>query len=140
MAMHCPQCLTEYRDGFVECVDCHVPLAFGLPPEESASEGYTLNGRRLELPLDVVTVPETSDGFAITLAKASLEDAGIDYVVLGDDPRHIPGFDPTPICRRTCAIQVTRECEAEARALMEPLQNPEAATDAEMKSAEQRDE
>jgi hypothetical protein len=38
MAMHCPQCLTEYRDGFSECSDCHVALAPGLPPAASSAE------------------------------------------------------------------------------------------------------
>ena len=29
--MFCPQCRVEYREGFVECSDCHIPLVDRLP-------------------------------------------------------------------------------------------------------------
>lgn len=29
---YCPQCGVEYRDGFLECADCHVALRAGTPP------------------------------------------------------------------------------------------------------------
>ena len=31
--MYCPQCRTEYRRGFTQCVDCEVELVPELPPE-----------------------------------------------------------------------------------------------------------
>lgn len=31
--MYCPQCGSEYREGFTTCVDCQVPLVESLPPE-----------------------------------------------------------------------------------------------------------
>src|SRR5262249_47890794 len=34
-SMYCPRCLTEYREGFAECVDCRIPLAAGPPPPPS---------------------------------------------------------------------------------------------------------
>ena len=79
----------------------------------------------------LVTVLETDDSFALTLAKSALEDAGIKYVVSGDDPNSLGGFPgnfgrgETPlgtVCSST--IQVTRASEREARALLEPLKNP----------------
>lgn len=84
----------------------------------------------------LVTVLETSDTFALALAKSALEDAGINYLVSGDDPRYFaihdgvvgaPGIGQTPLWKCSCQIQVARESEAEARALLEPLQNPPAA-------------
>ena len=30
--LHCPECLTEYREGAKECMDCGVPLQPGPPP------------------------------------------------------------------------------------------------------------
>jgi hypothetical protein len=40
---------------------------------------------------DLITVLEATDSFALTLAKSSLEDAGIEYVVSGDNPRYFAG-------------------------------------------------
>src|SRR5262249_22330175 len=34
--MYCPQCRVEYRDGFTECPDCHVPVLGGTSPPETA--------------------------------------------------------------------------------------------------------
>ena len=127
--MCCPRCLTEYRDGFIECADCRVPLAAGLPPEPAQ-----------RLALELVTVLETGDSFALTRAKASLEEAGINYLVSGDEPRYIAGFPgafgtgTTPMCNCSCRIQVAPECESEARALLEPLQKPDPACGIEAES------
>lgn len=83
--------------------------------------------------LDLVTVFHTEDEFALTLAKSTLEEAGIPYVVSGDYPGHDPeapgvyGTGVIPFGKCSGTIQVDRECEAEARALLEPLQRPAAA-------------
>jgi len=120
MAMHCPTCLTEYRDGFSECADCRVPLAPGLPPAPQA----------IEHTVELVTVLETSDPFQMNLAKATLEDAGIEYVVAGDDAaeRLLTGM---PVGAHTLQFQVEIAREAEARAALEPLENPEPVPEAE---------
>jgi hypothetical protein len=31
--MYCPQCGSEYREGFTTCADCQIPLVERLPPE-----------------------------------------------------------------------------------------------------------
>lgn len=135
--MYCPQCLTEYRDGFTECADCRVPLAAGLPPEpdiEPANRGA----------LQLVTVLGTSDTFALALARASLEDAGIDYVVACDEHGHHPMFPSAfpmgaaPICSCECRVQVAPEFESEARALLGPLEKPEPISEAEAESQPDR--
>lgn len=83
--------------------------------------------------LVLVTVLETKDGFALNLATSTLENAGIQYVVSGDDPRYFPicdgvvgapGIGQIPLWNCSCQIRVAQESEAEARALLEPLQNP----------------
>jgi len=109
--MYCPQCLAEYREEFTECADCHVPLAAGPLPQPT------------RLPdVEFVTVLETRDPVALNLAKASLEEAGIEYLMASGESAvalmglaYYPGF---------CQIQVAREDEEEARALLEPLQEP----------------
>jgi hypothetical protein len=114
--MYCARCLTEYRDGFADCADCQIPLEVGLPPQPGEAP-----------PVELVTVLETSDPFALNLAKASLEDAGIEYVAGGGDPSGLAGMigivmkAPGGGC---CEIQVARERESEARALLEPLRHP----------------
>ena len=35
---YCPQCLTEYVEGAVECMDCRVALRPGAPPPPTPSE------------------------------------------------------------------------------------------------------
>ena len=130
MPMHCPQCLTEYRDGLIECADCRVPLASGPPPQPA------LNPEDHDVHL--VTVLETGDPFLLTLAKASLEDAGIDYVVEGDSQRSTGGFPgafgigATPFGAWSSRIQVAQESEAQAQAVLEALQNgPDTDSDVE---------
>ena len=117
--MHCPRCLTEYRDGFYECADCRIPLAHGPAPSPSPQHSP-----------DLVTVLEIRDSFALKLAKASLDEAGIDYIVDGEEER-IPGYVGTApgggiwLWNWSSRIQVAREDEARARELLEPLENPE---------------
>ena len=88
--------------------------------------------------LDLVTVYEADDSFALTLAKSSLDDAGIGYVVDGYDPRYIAGIPGAfgigeiPLGTKcSCRIQVAREYEREARVLLEPLHQPAVRTDLE---------
>lgn len=80
--------------------------------------------------MDLVTVLEIGNSFALTLAKSSLEDAGIEYLVSGDDARYNAGFPgafglgETPLGSKcSCRIQVARECAPEALALLEPFHN-----------------
>jgi hypothetical protein len=115
MAMHCPQCLTEYRDGFTECTDCRVPLVPGRPPAPQV-EGHVVN---------LVTVFESSDPFAVSLAKSTLVDAGVEYVEGGDDAdeRSLSGM--TPMGAGASRIQVEEACADRARELLEPLLHPE---------------
>lgn len=32
--MFCPNCKTEYREGFTNCADCQIPLVTALPADE----------------------------------------------------------------------------------------------------------
>jgi len=121
--VYCPQCMAEYKDGVFECSDCRIPLVSGPAPALSPENSPKL-----------VTVFETNDSFALTLAKASLEEARIDYVVSGYDPRHIVGHPEVAECsvfslvgHGSSSIQVSPESESEARELLEPLNHPDPA-------------
>jgi hypothetical protein len=107
----CPECGVEYREGFTECADCRVSLVAEAPPEPQPGL----------LDLELVTVLECNNAVATALAKATLEEAGIPFCTQGEElgPRMealSPYFHPW------CRFQVAREREAEARALLRPIE------------------
>ena len=115
MAMYCPQCSTEYRDGFTECSDCRVALVSGRPPAPPATEHE----------INLVTVLASSDPFAVNLAKATLDDAGIEFTEAGDDPdeRRLTGMAPAGAS--AAQILVDANIADQARELLEPILHPE---------------
>ncbi|HXI41193.1 MAG TPA: DUF2007 domain-containing protein [Bryobacteraceae bacterium] len=113
--MYCPQCRVEYRDGFTECADCHLPLSRGvLPPEPAAPFDPTI---------DLVVVLETNDPIQLALARGLLEDAGVPFFALGQIATLVTDVDP--FLHKTVRVQVPRDRETEARELLEPLLTPE---------------
>jgi hypothetical protein len=74
--VYCPECRTEYREGFTECSDCRVPLLPGSAPAEADVEAP------FNPDMDLVVVLETNEPFEVALAKGMLEEAGIPYFVL----------------------------------------------------------
>jgi hypothetical protein len=121
--MYCPQCRVEYRDGFTECSDCHVPLSAGTPPPEPADLSNPALG--------LVVVLETNDRLQLFLAKGLLEDAGIPFFVLGQIATLIQDVDP--FLHKWVRVQVPRDRETEARELLDQLlvteTSPESAGD-----------
>ncbi|MCU1275768.1 MAG: hypothetical protein JWO48_3199 [Bryobacterales bacterium] len=109
--MYCPQCRVEYRDGFTECSDCHVPLSPGTPPPELA--------RPSDPALDLVVVLETNDRIQLALAKGLLEEADIPFFVLGQIATLVQDVDP--FLHKWVRVQVPRDREAEARELLESM-------------------
>lgn len=70
--MFCPQCGSEYREGFFECADCEVALVEKPPPEETHPN------------FDLVTVLETSDPALLAVAESLLLEEEIPYLKKGD--------------------------------------------------------
>jgi hypothetical protein len=115
--MYCPQCRTEYREGFTECSDCHVPLLAGtLPPE--APDPF-------DPKIGLVEVVETQDSIQLAMVKGLLEDAGIPFLLLGQ----ITGLvnDVDPFLQKHVRVQVPADREAEARELLEVLLQPDTS-------------
>jgi len=103
MSLFCPQCGAEYREGFLECSDCQLPLVAELPPQPKPD-------------LELVTVLATGNPALIAVAKSLLEDSGIEYLTQNE------GFhDLFPVNRFRIHIQVRREDEEEAAALLADL-------------------
>jgi Putative prokaryotic signal transducing protein len=115
--MYCPQCGVEYRAGFTECSDCHVPLSAETPAPESVGPSTPLLG--------LVVVLETNDRIQLALAKGLLEDAGIPFFALGQIVTLIQDLDP--FLHKWVRLQVPRDREVEARELLEPLLEGEAS-------------
>jgi Putative prokaryotic signal transducing protein len=109
--VYCPKCQCEYRDGFTECADCHVALLAGTAPEEPS---------RFDPNLDLVVVLETNDRMQLAMTKGVLEEAGIPYFILGQIAMLIQDLDP--FLNKWVRVQVPRDREAEARNLLEELQ------------------
>lgn len=65
--MFCPNCRTEYREGFTICSDCGASLVAVLQPESEAEY------------VELVTVYTGTNQADLLIAKSLLEDAGIDY-------------------------------------------------------------
>jgi hypothetical protein len=119
--MYCPQCRVEYREGFTECSDCHVPLLTGAPPPEPTDPSSP--------DLGLVVVLATNDSILLALAKGLLEDAGIPFFALGQIATLIQDVDP--FLHKMVRIQVPRDREAEARQILETLFEPAIAADIE---------
>lgn len=115
--MYCPQCRVEYREGFTECSDCHIPLLAGkLPPEPAGP---------FDPALGLVVVLETNDRIHLALVKGLLEDAGIPFFVLGQIATLVQDVDP--FLHKWVRVQVPRDREVEARELLESLVEAETS-------------
>ena len=112
--MYCPQCRVEYRDGFTECSDCHVPLLAGTCPPDPPDP--------FNPSLELVVVLETNDPVQLAMAKGLLEDAGIPLFVLGQIATLIQDVDG--FLHKWVRLQVPRDREAEARELLEQVLQP----------------
>ena len=113
--MFCPQCCVEYREGFIECSDCLVPLVSELPPEPGP-----------EPDIVYVTILEAGNPAILVVAKSLLQGAGIEYFAIGEELQDIIGggrlgFGFNPVTGPVC-IKVRREDEDEARDLLRDLQ------------------
>jgi hypothetical protein len=75
--LFCPQCRVEYREGFTECSDCRVPLTDRLPEPETPEEAGDL---------DLLIRTGCGSPIAIGLAKSLLEEAGIPFFSMDQNP------------------------------------------------------
>ena len=73
--MICPNCKTEYRDGFYVCADCNINLVSDLPPPNMVdTPPATANFENIF---------ETSDSYEFLEASKILKKAGIPFI--GDE-------------------------------------------------------
>jgi hypothetical protein len=98
--MFCPQCRTEYREGFTVCADCQVDLVAALTPEPEFVE-YD-------------EILETYNPADIAVIKSLLESEGITYYFKGDHLTLRPIGD-------AARLMVSRQDAETARELLSDL-------------------
>ena len=105
--MFCPQCRTEYREGFYTCTDCGVSLVSELPPEP-APEYVEFE--------EILTSLNSSD---VAMIKSLLDSEGITYYFRGES-----AYSFAPPTR----LMVQKDRAAEAREILEVLETSEDLT------------
>ena len=64
--MFCPQCKSEYREGFTVCADCSIPLVDELPPEKEPEFIEYEEVLGTYNPADIMIIKSILDGEHIT--------------------------------------------------------------------------
>ena len=113
---YCPECLTEYREGAAECIDCRVPLQPGAPPTTVDSPGFTPDAKLVA----VRTFRGPTASLEAELARNVLKEEGILSALPGDmGGEVIPGID-------VVHLLVREEDTSRAEAILEAFQNADA--------------
>ncbi len=115
--MFCPECGSEYREGYTRCYECQVDLVDELPEEAGGPDEAE--------DFEMATVLETGNPVLLTVVKSALDEADIEHFATGEEVQYLLGagglgigFNPTsgPV-----KIKVRPEDEARARALIEDI-------------------
>lgn len=87
--MFCPECRTEYREGFTVCADCNVNLVDSIPPLPDPAF------------VDYKEVLGTYNPADVVFLKSLLDSEGIQYFFKGEHFMHIrPLADPVRLMVR----------------------------------------
>jgi len=105
--MFCPQCRTEYREGFDTCTDCGVSLVSELPPEVAPEY------------LEFEEILISLSGSDIAMIKSLLESEGITYYFRGES-----AYSFAPPTR----LMVQKDRAVEAREILKGLETSEERT------------
>jgi hypothetical protein len=116
--MVCPNCRSEYRDGFTHCADCYSELVVGPLSTEPVSDA-----REVEL----VSVFETGNPSLVSVAKSLLDSAGIPFVTRGEALQDLFGLGRFPASMSLIAgpvvFQVGQADAEDAAALLNDLKS-----------------
>ena len=111
--MFCPQCRTEYREGFYTCTDCGVSLVSELPPESAPEH------------LEFEEVLISLSGSDIAMIKSLLESEGITYYFRGES-----SYSFAPPTR----LMVQKDRADEAREILDGIETSEDLTSGDSES------
>lgn len=105
--MICPNCGSEYREGFTRCSECDVDLVEAPPPEPEPEHE------------DLVEVYATTNPAIIPLLESLFDDAGIEFGTSAENAMAQYGYTIGPV-----TFFVRKQDEAEARAIIDSLEEP----------------
>ena len=112
---YCPECLAEYKEGALECIDCGVPLRPGAPPTPERPN-FTPDVKLV--PVRTFRGPTAS--LEAELARNVLKEEGILSALPGDmGGEVIPGID-------VVQLLVREEEAARADAILKAFENADA--------------
>jgi hypothetical protein len=124
----CPQCSSEYREGFTRCADCEVDLIEQPPP--APPEPPDERGE-----IELVKIYEGGNPALIALVESLLDDGDIDFSTTSEGLQDIlaggrigGGYN---IAIGPVMFYVRREDEADARAILATLDEETPALPAE---------
>lgn len=113
--MICPNCGSEYREGFTQCADCDVPL---VEPGPEVEEG--------EPELELVKIFEGGNPAVLTLVESLLRDGEIEFMTRGQALQDLfaIGRFGTGVNNVIGPVEywVRREDEEDARAILATLE------------------
>jgi hypothetical protein len=117
----CPRCGDEYRPGFTECADCHVPLVVA-PVEGDDTPAPAREPGIPDPDLELVTVLWSADTTLLPIAESILQSAGIAFITTNEGlrTRFAYGVGVGPV-----GIQVAADDADDARALLADLEDSE---------------
>jgi len=133
--MFCPQCKSEYREGFTTCADCGVALVEALPDAEAEPDQDE----------DWATVLESGDPALLAMAHSLLDAEGITARFPGEGLQSLFGVGPMGagfnVAIGPAAVQVPAHLAEKARELLALLDEPasEGASEEHEDAAEDRD-
>lgn len=117
--MFCPECGSEYREGFTTCADCEVALVPELPAEFAE--------RDFEGEETLVSILSTGDLSLLTRARSLLEAEGIPYATDGEGLQNLFGAGMIGLGYNQIVgpphLRVREEDEARARELLAELES-----------------
>jgi Putative prokaryotic signal transducing protein len=123
--VYCPKCRSKFREGFVECSDCHVPLKSGPLPDPPPPDPVRQRPSPTPQDLELVAILECENSVKLALAEGILDDAGIPYFVnsrwWGPVSKHRANYVKALGGEFPLRIQVASDRAAEARALLAHL-------------------
>lgn len=126
--MICPKCGEEYREGCVECSDCHVPLMTRFPMSDAHPRGPAGIPPEFAPPLELVTVFRSGDMSKIMIAESILRSAEIEYLPRGKDVQSLFGVGSIGgmnIAMGPVQLQVRREDARDAEEMLAHLAHNE---------------